>query len=90
MLTLLLAVFVTGTAALMAATAAWDRGGGSGLDRALLVALSVAIIMAVHLLPALSRRPAAWLLWFGCLLCAVPRTSRIVLRRPPDLPRVTA
>lgn len=65
-----LAAFVTTVAAAMAATAAWDRGG-TALDRTLLVALSVAIVAAVHLLPALSRRPATWLLWFGCLLCAM-------------------
>jgi hypothetical protein len=28
-------------------------------------------IAAVHLLPALSQRPVAWVLWIGCLLCAI-------------------
>lgn len=66
----MLAVFVTFTAASMTAVAAWDRGG-TGIDRALLVALSVVIVLAVHLLPAMSRRPSAWLVWTGCLLCAI-------------------
>lgn len=66
----LLAVFVTLTAAAMTAVAAWDRGG-TGIDKALLVAMSVVIVLAVHLLPALSRRPVVWLVWVGCLLCAI-------------------
>ncbi|HQS59940.1 MAG: hypothetical protein B7Y56_03290 [Gallionellales bacterium 35-53-114] len=65
-----IAVFVTLTAAGMTALAAWDRGG-TLLDRLLLVSMAVVIVLAVHLLPALSRRPAAWLVWAGCLLCAV-------------------
>ena len=65
-----IAVFVTFTAAGMTALAAWDRGG-TLLDRLLLVAMAVVIVLAVHLIPALSRRPAAWLVWAGCLLCAV-------------------
>lgn len=66
----ILAVFVTFTAASMTAVAAWDRGG-TGIDRTLLVALSIVIVLAVHLLPAMSRRPSAWLVWVGCLLCAI-------------------
>ncbi len=65
-----IALFVTLTAAAMTAVAAWDRGG-TGVDKALLVALSVVIVLAVHLLPALSRRPVAWLVWCVCLLCAI-------------------
>jgi hypothetical protein len=65
-----LAIFVTTIAAAMAAMAAWDRGGTT-LDKLLLVSMSVVIVLAVHLLPALSRRPAAWLVWAGCLLCAI-------------------
>lgn len=65
-----LATFVTIVAALMTAVAAWDRGG-TPLDKGLLVAMSVVIVLAVHLLPAISRRPSAWLVWVGCLLCAV-------------------
>jgi hypothetical protein len=66
----LIAVFVTLTASFMTAVAAWDRGG-TLLDKLLLVAMSVVIVLAVHLLPAVSRRPAAWLVWVGCLLCAI-------------------
>lgn len=65
-----LAIFVTTIAAAMAAMAAWDRGGTT-LDKLLLVSMSIVIVLAVHLLPALSRRPAAWLVWAGCLLCAI-------------------
>ncbi len=66
----ILALFVTLTAAAMTAVAAWDRGG-TGIDKALLVSLSVVIVLTVHLLPALSRRPIAWLVWSVCLLCAI-------------------
>lgn len=66
----LLALFVTLTAAAMASVAAWDRGG-TGIDKGLLVAMSVVIVLAVHLIPALSRRPVAWAVWTGCLLCAI-------------------
>lgn len=65
-----LAVFVTLTAGAMASVAAFDRGG-TDIDKALLVSMSVAIVLAVHLLPALSRRPATWAIWIGCLLCAI-------------------
>lgn len=66
----LIAVFVTLTAAAMTAVAAWDRGG-TMIDKALLIAMSVVIVLAVHLLPAMSRRPVAWLVWSCCLLCAI-------------------
>lgn len=66
----LLAVFVTLTAASMTAVAALDRGG-TMIDKMLLAAMSLVIVLAVHLLPAVSRRPAAWLVWIGCLLCAI-------------------
>lgn len=69
-LKILLAIFVTLTATSMTAASAWDRGG-TLVDRSLLVSLSVVIILAVHLLPAISRRPAAWLIWAGCLFCAI-------------------
>lgn len=65
-----IALFVTLTAAAMASVAAWDRGG-TGIDKGLLVAMSVVIVLAVHLIPALSRRPIAWAVWSGCLLCAI-------------------
>ncbi len=64
------AVFVTLTAACMAAVAAWERGG-TLLDRVLLVSMSAIIVLAVHLLPALSRRWIVWPVWMGCLLCAM-------------------
>lgn len=66
----ILAVFVTLTAAGMAAAAAWGRGG-TDVERALIVALSVAVVLAVHLLPALNRHWAGWVLWVCCLLAAV-------------------
>lgn len=66
----ILAIFVTTIAAAMTAMAAWDRGGTT-MDRLLLVSMAVVIVLAVHLLPALSRRPAAWMIWAGCLLCAI-------------------
>jgi len=65
-----LAIFVTSTAVAMTAIAAWDRGG-TMIDKAVLVAMSVVIVNVVHLLPAISRRPAAWLVWFVCLFGAV-------------------
>lgn len=57
---------VTATAMGMAAVAALDRGG-TWMDRALLVTLSLTICLGTHLIPALSRRRVAWLLWAGCL-----------------------
>jgi len=66
----LVAVFVTLTAACMAAVAAWERGG-TLLDRVLLVSMSAIIVLAVHLLPTLSRRWIVWPVWMGCLLCAM-------------------
>lgn len=70
LLTLLLAGTVTLTAVAMASVAAMDRGG-TVIDKALLMAMSVVIVLAVHLLLAMTRRPAAWLVWTGCLLCAI-------------------
>ena len=64
------AAAVTLTAAGMAAAAAWERGG-TLLDRVLLVSMSAIIVLAVHLLPALSHRWIAWPVWMGCLLCAM-------------------
>lgn len=66
----LLATFITLIAMAMAAVAAFDRGG-TAVDRALLVALSVAICLGTHLIPALSKRKLAWLLWAGCLMGTV-------------------
>jgi len=69
-LTLLLAIAITLTAMAMASVAAWDRGG-TWVDRVLLVALSVVICAGTHLIPALSKRKLAWLLWTGCFLATV-------------------
>jgi len=69
-ITRLLAVFVTVTAMAMAAVAAWDRGG-TAFDRLLLVALSIALCLGTHLIPALTKRRLSWLLWAGCLLGTV-------------------
>lgn len=66
MVTWILACIITTTAFGMSAVSAWDRGG-TGIDRALLVALSIAICAGTHFLPALSKRKVAWLLWVGCL-----------------------
>jgi hypothetical protein len=54
----------------MTAIAAWDRGG-TVIDKAVLVAMSVVIVAAVHLLPAMSKRPAVWAVWFVCLFGAI-------------------
>lgn len=62
-----LAAATTVTAMAMAGVAAWDRGG-TVLDRVLLVAMTACICALTHFLPALSRRPAAWLFWLVCLL----------------------
>ncbi|MDD4979493.1 MAG: hypothetical protein PHI29_12780 [Gallionella sp.] len=64
------AVFVTLTAACMAAAAAWERGG-TLIEKVLLVSMSAIIVLAVHLVPALSRRWIVWPVWIGCLLCAM-------------------
>lgn len=66
----MLATVVTLTAMAMATVAAWDRGGTT-IDKMILVAMSIVIVLAVHLIPALSRRSTAWLVWSGCLLCAI-------------------
>lgn len=68
--TFALAFLVTLVAVMMAGVAAWDRGGNI-VDRSLLVALSVIIVLSVHLLLALSRRPAVMAVWAGCLICAL-------------------
>lgn len=64
------AVFATLTAAGMAAVSGWERGG-TLLDRVLLLSMFAIIVLAVHLLPALSRRWIVWPVWMGCLLCAM-------------------
>ena len=64
------AALVTLTATSMTAVAASDRGG-TDIDKALLIAMSVVIVLAVHLLPALSKRFVSWLVWSCCLVCAI-------------------
>ncbi len=70
MITRVFASVVTATAMGMAAVAAWDRGG-TWIDRVLLVTLSLTICLGTHLIPALSRRKVAWILWVGCLVGTV-------------------
>ena len=67
---ILLASFVTLAACIMAGVAAWDRGG-NWLDRSLLASISVIIVLSVHLLPSMSKRWVGWVVWAGCLLCAI-------------------
>jgi len=50
----------------MAGVAAWDRGGTLA-DKLLLICSSVVIVLAVHFLPSLSKRPVMWLVWVACL-----------------------
>lgn len=69
-LTAFFALCITATAMSMSAASAMDRGG-TAVDQALILALSVAICAGTHLIPALSRKPVAWLLWFCCLLSTV-------------------
>lgn len=69
-LTLALAVGVLLVALGMAAVSAWGRGFGL-LDKSLMVALAVAVVAGVHLLPALCRSLAIWPLWLACFVVAV-------------------
>jgi len=69
-LLIVLAVMVSVTAMAMAGVAAWDRGA-TRLDSLLLLALSISIVLGTHLIPSLTRRKTALVLWMGCLLCAV-------------------
>lgn len=68
--TLVLAVGVLAVALGMAAVSARQRAG-SPVDRALMVALSCAVVCAVHLLPALRRDRATLGLWGVCFAAAV-------------------
>jgi hypothetical protein len=67
---IIFAIFVTMTSISMTAVAAWDRGG-TLLDKSLLISMSVVIVLAVHLLPAISRRSSAWVVWSVCLVCSI-------------------
>ena len=66
----LLAILITLTAILMTSIAALNRGG-TFIEQILLVSLSIIMVLAVHFLPAISRSASAWILWTGCLLCAI-------------------
>lgn len=69
-LTLALAAAVLLVAVGMAAVSAWGRGFDL-VDKALMVALAVAVVGAVHLLLALCRSLAVWPLWLACFVVAV-------------------
>ena len=69
-LTLALGVAVLLVAVGMAAVSAWGRGFDL-VDKALMVALAVAVVAAVHLLPALCKSWAVWPLWLACFVVAV-------------------
>lgn len=64
------AAVVTVVAAQMAAASAANRGGTEH-DKELLVALAIVMVLAVHLIPAISRNWVSWIVWFGCLICAL-------------------
>jgi hypothetical protein len=67
LITIILALFVTGTAITMAALASMDRGGSTS-DKALLVMMSAALAALVHLLPAISKNRLVRFLWTGCFI----------------------
>ena len=67
LITICLALFVTGTSMMMVTLAAMDRGGSTS-DKVLLVMMSAALAALVHLLPALSKNRLAWVLWAGCFM----------------------
>lgn len=66
----LMALFVLTTATGIAIVWAWDRGT-SPTERILLTSLAVVVVLAVHVLPALIKRPVVWLLWSVCLCVAI-------------------
>lgn len=69
-LTLALTAAVLMVAVGMAAVGAWGRGFDL-VDKCLMVALAVAVVAAVHLMPALCRSLAVWPLWLACFVVAV-------------------
>lgn len=69
-ITRLFAALITLTAMGMSAAAAFDRGGTT-VDQALLVALSVTICASSHLLLAISRSKVSWGLWAFCMIGTV-------------------
>lgn len=54
----------------MAAAAAVERAG-TWFDGVLIVACAVAVTLAAHLLPALTRRAAGWALWSVCVALTI-------------------
>lgn len=68
--TLALAVGVLGVAMGMAAVSAWSRGTDL-LDKCLMVAMACAVVLGVHLLPALVKSLAIWPLWVALFAVAV-------------------
>lgn len=66
----LFAGFITLTAIAMSAAAALERGG-STLDQALMVSLSVAVCGSCHLILAISRSKLSWVLWTFCMMGSV-------------------
>jgi hypothetical protein len=67
---LVMALLVLVTAAGIAVVWAWDRGT-SPTERILLTSLAVVVVLAVHVLPALIKRPVVWALWTVCLCVAI-------------------
>lgn len=64
------ATFVTVTAIVMSAVAAYDRGS-TLVDKTLLIAISVAICAGSHLIPSISKTKLSWVLWVLCMVGAV-------------------
>jgi hypothetical protein len=70
-LTTAFAMLVTLVGVAMAGAAAAERGT-TVADRILITSTAVALALGAHLLPALARRrPAAWLLWVGCVVATL-------------------
>jgi hypothetical protein len=69
-LLLLLASIATLTSALMVVSNAVTRGV-TETDKALLSLLALVICLCAHLLPALSKRRAVWILWGTCLVATM-------------------
>jgi len=69
-ITRLFAGFITLTAVGMSSVAALERGG-TALDQALMVALSVAVCASSHLILAISRRKLSWVLWVFCMMGSI-------------------
>ena len=68
--TLALAVGVLGVALGMAGVSAWHRAD-TVVDKALMVAMACAVVLGVHLMPALVKSRAVWPLWVALFAVAV-------------------